>query len=206
MGAPSATAARLSSLAQAVIAAGLTAMATAIGVALDRTMSVAGIAMVYLLAIVPAALLLERFAGLLTSILSVSALNFFFVPPRYTFEVDGAEYWWTLAILLALSLALSSLIARLRDRQQRAETATRQSLQLHALTQALATTASPGAEPTLCHLSPVLRGLPGPLHTPAGRSVRGVRGPLVDRARARTGPGKSRLAESAPVVRSVRRP
>jgi two-component system, OmpR family, sensor histidine kinase KdpD len=120
-------------------------MATAIGVALDRTMSVAGIAMVYLLAIVPAALLLERFAGLLTSILSVSALNFFFVPPRYTFEVDGAEYWWTLAILLALSLALSSLIARLRDRQQRAETATRQSLQLHALTQALATTASPDA-------------------------------------------------------------
>ena len=53
--------------------------------------------------------------------LCVSALNYFFIPPRYTFEVERAEYWWMLAVLLALSLALNVLVANLRQRQARAE-------------------------------------------------------------------------------------
>jgi two-component system sensor histidine kinase KdpD len=119
----------------AVAAAGC---ATGICAWLDGAMSVAGLAMVYLVAVVGTAVLLDRAAGLLASLLCVSALNFFFVPPRYTFEVSGAEYWWTLAVLLGLSLGLHALIVALRQRRDRAERGEAHARQLHALSEALA--------------------------------------------------------------------
>lgn len=108
-------------------------------------MSVAGLALVYLVAVVAAATLLSRAAGVATSLMCVSALNYFFVPPRYTFEVDGAEYWWTLAVLLGISLGLNSLIAGLRARQARAEQGNARAAQLHALGEALAQCDGPEA-------------------------------------------------------------
>jgi two-component system sensor histidine kinase KdpD len=116
----------------------LSAMATGIGWWLDRSMSVAGLAMAYLVAVAAASLLLTRRAALATSLLCVSALNFFFVPPRYTFQVDDLEYWWTLAVLLALSLGLNALISSLRAGRARAEQGEARAAQLHALSEALA--------------------------------------------------------------------
>jgi two-component system sensor histidine kinase KdpD len=119
----------------AVLAA---AVATGVCVLLDRSMSVAGLAMAYLVGVVACALTLGRGPGILCSLLSVSALNYFFVPPRYSFEVDGAEYWWTLAVLLGLSLALNALIASLRERRSRAELGEARAARLHGLGEALA--------------------------------------------------------------------
>jgi two-component system sensor histidine kinase KdpD len=81
---------------------------------------------------------LERGPGLFASLLCVSALNFFFVPPRHSFDVQGAEYWWTLAVLLGVSLALNTLIAWLRAGRARAEAGELRAAQLHALSEALA--------------------------------------------------------------------
>jgi two-component system sensor histidine kinase KdpD len=119
----------------AVVAAGC---ATGVAAWLDGGMSVAGLAMVYLVAVVATAVLLDRAPGLLASVLCVSALNFFFVPPRYTFEVSGAEYWWTLAVLLGLSVGLQALIVALRQRRDRAERGEARARQLHALSETLA--------------------------------------------------------------------
>ena len=123
---------------QWLLACAAAACATAISAWLDRSMSVSGLAMVYLVAVVATAVLLDRVAGLVASLLCVSALNFFFVPPRYTFEVSGAEYWWTLAVLLGLSLGLHALIVALRERRDRAERGEARATQLHALGEALA--------------------------------------------------------------------
>lgn len=123
---------------QWVLPVAIAAAATGIGLWLDRFMSVAGLAMVYLVAVAAASLLLTRGAALGTSLLCVSSLNFFFVPPRYTFLVDGLEYWWTLAVLLALSLGLNALIASLRAGRARAERGEARAAQLHALSEALA--------------------------------------------------------------------
>ncbi|MBC5765929.1 DUF4118 domain-containing protein [Ramlibacter albus] len=123
---------------QWLLAAAAPAAATAAGFALDGSMSVAGLAMLYLVAVFATALALDRAQGIAASLLCVSALNFFFVPPRYTFEVESAEYWWTLAVMLGLSLALNTLIASLRDRRERAETAAARAAELHALAEALA--------------------------------------------------------------------
>jgi two-component system sensor histidine kinase KdpD len=119
----------------AVVAA---ATATGACLLLDPFMSVAGLAMVYLVASVVCALALSRGPALLASLACVSALNYFFIPPRYTFEVDGAEYWWILAVLLALSLALGTLLTHLREGRARAELGERRRAEVHALSEALA--------------------------------------------------------------------
>jgi two-component system, OmpR family, sensor histidine kinase KdpD len=114
------------------------AAATAVCWWLDGRMSVAGMVLVYLVAVVATAGLLNRAAGVAASLMCVLALNFFFIPPRYTFEVQSAESWWTLAALLATSLGLNALIAALRARQARAEAGERRAAQLHALSETLA--------------------------------------------------------------------
>ena len=114
------------------------AAATALCVVLDTRMSVAGLAMVYLAATMLAAALLDRGPAVLASVLSVSALNYFFVPPRYSFDIDGTEYWWTLAVLLGASLGLNGLLATLRAGRSRAELGEARAAQLHALSETLA--------------------------------------------------------------------
>jgi two-component system sensor histidine kinase KdpD len=128
----------LQAWAGAVLAA---AVPTAVCWFTDSTMSAAGLAMVYLVAVVAAAVALPRGPAVLASFLCVCALNFFFIPPRYTFSVDDAEYWWTLAVLLGLSLALNLLVATLRERRAEAEQGQSRAAQLHALSEMLASTA-----------------------------------------------------------------
>lgn len=115
-----------------------TAAATLACLWLDAHMSVAALALVYLIAVVATAALLARWAAVLTSVASVSALNYFFVPPRHTFAIDGPEYLLTLAILLALSLGINALVARLRARRELAERRERQAGELHELSEGLA--------------------------------------------------------------------
>jgi two-component system sensor histidine kinase KdpD len=133
---------RLSPARQYVIAALAAGVATLACMAIDGAMSVAGLALVYLLAVVGTAALLDRGPGIAASLICVSALNFFFVPPRYSFEIDGAEYWWTLAVLLALSVWINGLVASLRARRANAEEATARAAQLHGLGEALAVAGS----------------------------------------------------------------
>ena len=79
---------------------------------LDGLMSVAGLSMVYMAAVVTSASTLPRGPAALSAVFSVVALNFFFVPPRGSLAVNGAECWWILLVLLALSLRLGALLGR----------------------------------------------------------------------------------------------
>ncbi|WP_158513924.1 DUF4118 domain-containing protein [Ramlibacter tataouinensis] len=119
-------------------AMGAAALATLACFALDGYMSVAGLTMVYLVASVACAFRLGRLPAVVAAVSCVSALNYFFIPPRHTFRVEGAEYWWILAVLLALSLVLNNLVAHLRERQDRAEQGELRAAQLHELSEALA--------------------------------------------------------------------
>ena len=123
---------------QWIIAAAACAAATALCFWLDGLMSVGGLALVYLVTVVGTGAALDRGPGIGASLACVSALNFFFVPPRYTFEVDGAESWWTLAVLLGASLTINLLVNQLRADRARAESGERRARQLHALGEALA--------------------------------------------------------------------
>ena len=123
---------------QWLLAVAAVALATGAGCLLDGPMSVAGLAMVYLVAVVATAVALRRGPALAAAVGCVSALDFFFVPPRFSFAVHGAEYGWTLGVLVLLSLVLNGLIASLRTRHARAQEACAQAARLHGLGEAVA--------------------------------------------------------------------
>jgi two-component system sensor histidine kinase KdpD len=85
--------------------------------------------MVYMLAVVWVAARFGRNPAIWASVAAVLAFDFFFVPPYETFAVADTQYFVVFAVMLVISLLISSLTARLRQqfqvsrhREQRAET------------------------------------------------------------------------------------
>ncbi len=100
----------------------------------------ANIAMTFLMGVVLAAAWYGRWAGIYASVISVLLFDFCFVPPQLTLAISDAQYVITFAVMLGISLAISTLTARIRGqvisaRQQhrRAETLFRLSKQLAAV-------------------------------------------------------------------------
>ena len=76
------------------------------------------VAMIYLLAVVGIALRFERGPVVATSLLSVGAFDFFFVPPRMTFTVHDPQYLLTFVMMLAVGLIVSGLTSSVRRQAQ----------------------------------------------------------------------------------------
>ncbi len=103
-------------------AVGAALLCTLIGLAMAPRFDIVNIAMVYLLAVVLIAQHFSRGAAVLSSVLSVAALDFMFVPPQGTFTVDDAQYLLTFVIMLAVGLVISGLTGSVR-RQAEAQAA-----------------------------------------------------------------------------------
>ena len=110
-------------------AAAFTAAATALAFAMDGAYSLASQAMAYLLAVVFSAFRFGRRDSVLTAMISVVALNFLFVPPRYTLAVENPDYLVMLGALLLVSLIVSGLTARLKAETAQARMRERRVLQ-----------------------------------------------------------------------------
>ncbi|MBX3659135.1 MAG: DUF4118 domain-containing protein [Ramlibacter sp.] len=95
-------------------AVGLLGLATLLAFCLDSQVSLTSLAMVYLLAVVVAAYLLDWVASAATAVAAVTALNFLFVPPRWTFEVESRDHLIALSAMLVVSLVISHLARGLR--------------------------------------------------------------------------------------------
>ncbi|MDA8429730.1 MAG: sensor histidine kinase KdpD [Geobacteraceae bacterium] len=74
--------------------------------------------MFYLLAVVVAAVRLNRKAAIATSFLGVLAFDFFFIPPRMTFVVADTQYLLTFLGLFVVGVVISTLVARSRERAE----------------------------------------------------------------------------------------
>jgi two-component system sensor histidine kinase KdpD len=70
--------------------------------------------MVYLVGVILVGLRGNRGPAVLASVLSASALNFFFIPPLYTFVLANPVYWITVSALAATGLVISTLTVRIR--------------------------------------------------------------------------------------------
>src|SRR4051812_7576685 len=88
-----------------------TAACTLAGMAMSPFFEPVNIVMVYLLGVVVIALWSSRGVAIATSILSVAAFDFFFVPPQLSLAVSDAQYLLTFAIMLAVALVISNLTA-----------------------------------------------------------------------------------------------
>jgi two-component system sensor histidine kinase KdpD len=111
----------------------LLAAPTALAALLDRWVSLDSQSMLYLLAVTFVAYRMPWNWSAGFAIAAVTALNFFFVPPRYTLEVENHEYLIALVAMLAVALLISHLAAAARRDAERAQRNEQRSRQLQAL-------------------------------------------------------------------------
>lgn len=88
---------------------------------LDAFAPVLSLGSIYLLAIVPIAIVLGLAYAVGASIVSMLALNFFFLPPLYTFTLAESQNWVALVVYLLVAVVVSELAARVRRRAAAAE-------------------------------------------------------------------------------------
>jgi two-component system, OmpR family, sensor histidine kinase KdpD len=102
------------------IVAALLAVATLAAFALDPYVTLTSQAMLYVLAVVVASYTLPWVPSAACAVAAVTLLNFFFVPPRWTFQVEGEENLVALVTMLAVALVISHLGTALRRETQAA--------------------------------------------------------------------------------------
>jgi len=94
--------------------------------------------MIYLLAVVLAAVYLGRGPAVFSSFLGILAFDFFFVPPRFTFTVADTEYLLTFAGFLIVGIVISYLTAQVREQGEAAQRREAETSALYALSRDLA--------------------------------------------------------------------
>jgi two-component system sensor histidine kinase KdpD len=124
----------------AVIA--LLSAATAGGWLLDNQVSLTSEAMLYVLVVVLAAYTLDYLPSVLCAVAAVTAFNFFFVPPRWTFAVDSQEHLIALFVMLGVALLISHQSAKLRRETRLAHLNALRATQLQELSGQLANVAN----------------------------------------------------------------
>jgi two-component system, OmpR family, sensor histidine kinase KdpD len=117
---------------------GLLAAATLACWAIDHTLSLTSQAMIYVLAVVVASHRLDWVKSVACAVMAVTALNFFFVPPRFTLEVESNDHLLALGTMLAVALVISRLTSSLRRETELARLNEARAKQLQALASELA--------------------------------------------------------------------
>ena len=93
----------------------LTTAATLVCMMLGQAMPTHGYALVYLPLVLLSAAALGMTTGLATAVLAFLAYNFFFIHPRYTFDISDPSELWTLLAFFAVALMTGSLAGRMRE-------------------------------------------------------------------------------------------
>jgi two-component system sensor histidine kinase KdpD len=94
--------------------------------------------MVYLLGVMLTAMGCGRGPAILISLLSVLAFDFFFVPPRFSFTVEEAQYIVTFIVMFLVALVISHLATGMRQQAEVARLQERQAAAMHGLSRQLA--------------------------------------------------------------------
>ena len=115
--------------------------------------------MLYLLAVVVAAIRLGQGPAIMTAFLGVLAFDWFFVPPPFTFAVANSEYLLTFAALFVVGVVISTLVARSRERAEAMWLRELQTASLYYLSRDLAVAAD-----TFAIIKAVHRNLTDSLH------------------------------------------
>lgn len=153
----------------ALIVVVLLAAATAVGLLLDRYASLTSLAMAYVLAVAIASYAVRLGASIACALGAVALLNFFFIPPRFTFRVDTQENVAALLALLSVAVVISQLGTAMRRQTESARLNERRALQLEELATELASASLTAEILLLCKrflsrafAGPCLVGLLGP--------------------------------------------
>jgi two-component system sensor histidine kinase KdpD len=94
-------------------------------------------AMVFLLGVAIVASRYGRGPAITASIVNVLAFDFFFVPPRFSFDVEEAQYLVTFAVMLGIGLLISELTSRRREQLRASQRQERRTAALYRFTKQL---------------------------------------------------------------------
>ena len=111
----------------------LVAAATALSAFIDPYISPTNLVVIFLLAVVVAAVYLGRGPSILVSILGVVAFDYFFVPPHLTLAVANTEYLLTFIGLLAVGLVISQLTVQVREQAEAVQQREAETVELYEL-------------------------------------------------------------------------
>jgi len=97
------------------------ALVTAAIFALREVAPVLGLGSLYLLVVLPAAVLWGRGSAVFAAVLGMLAFNFFFLEPLHTLRLEDRGEWVALGVYVAPALVVADLAARARTRAAEAE-------------------------------------------------------------------------------------
>ena len=101
-------------------------------------LDLANIVMLFLLAVALAATFFGSNPAILAAFLSVALFDFFFVPPRFSFAVNDAQYLVTFAVMLVVALIIGQLTTALKRRADEARSRATEQTNLYGLARVLA--------------------------------------------------------------------
>jgi two-component system sensor histidine kinase KdpD len=116
-------------------AAGAVAVVSALIALLEPHVPVLSLGVLYVFAVLPVALLWGTPLALAVSVGSMLAFNWFFLPPKHTFQLQDAANWAALAVYCVTAVVVGFLAARARRRSADAEQRRREA---HVLAEAAA--------------------------------------------------------------------
>lgn len=117
------------------------AMVVAIGLLLNRLTPFPNISMIFLLAVVFAAVTFGIWPAVYASVLSFLAYNFFFIEPLHTFTVAKPHELLALFVFLAVAVVISTLAGSVRDQASMAASRMRATRRLYEFTRKLSSVA-----------------------------------------------------------------
>jgi two-component system, OmpR family, sensor histidine kinase KdpD len=114
-----------------------------LALALRSFLDLPDLEMLFLLAVMIAAVWFGRGPSILTAALGVASYDFFLLAPFHSFSVDDRGYFLTFGMMFAASFVMSELVGRLRRQQRDAEAREARTAVLYALTRELSSTGDP---------------------------------------------------------------
>ncbi len=115
-----------------------TALATAVGVAIDRLIVLPNIPLVFVVPVLVSAARHGLVPSLWVSALSVLAYNFFFLPPLYEFTIRDPANVVALFFFMVVAIVASALAARTRSQTEAARREARTTAELYAFSRKIA--------------------------------------------------------------------
>lgn len=115
-------------------------IATGVAFLMYPYFELSNIVMAYVLASTIAGLRFGRGPAVVGAIVNVLAFDFCFVPPQYTFSVSDAEYLFTFAVMLIVTVTIANLMASVRQQTRVAGARERRTALLYAMSRELAAT------------------------------------------------------------------
>jgi two-component system sensor histidine kinase KdpD len=114
------------------------ALATGLSLLMYPHFDLSNLIMIYLLAVLVTAIESGRGPAIVISFLSVLTFDFLFVPPRFSFTVDDAQFIVTFSVMFAVALVISHLASLMRAQTRTARLHERQAAAMHGLSRQLA--------------------------------------------------------------------